>query len=78
MATEEDAKWRKNIRLGMKVEVLLKKDQATGKRTEGIVRWILTSKAFHTYGIKVILDNRQIGRVQKILALPPWETGDEE
>jgi uncharacterized repeat protein (TIGR03833 family) len=78
MATEEDAKWRKNIRLGMKVEVVLKKDQATGRRTEGIVRWLLTSKPFHTYGIKVILDNKKIGRVQKILELPPWETGIED
>jgi uncharacterized repeat protein (TIGR03833 family) len=62
----------------MKVEVVLKKDQATGRRTEGIVRWLLTSKPFHTYGIKVILDNKKIGRVQKIHELPPWETGIED
>jgi uncharacterized repeat protein (TIGR03833 family) len=78
MATEEEAKWRKNIRLGMRVEVVLKKDQATGKRTEGIVRWVLTSREFHSYGIKVILDNRKIGRVQKVIELPPWETGKED
>ena len=59
--------YRENIRLGAVVEVVLKKDQKTGKRTRGIIRWILTSKPFHSRGIKVMLDTRQVGRVQEII-----------
>lgn len=59
--------FRENIRLGMSVQVVLKKDQRTGKRTAGKVRAILTSAAFHSRGIKVMLDTRQVGRVQEIL-----------
>lgn len=56
-----------NIKLGQEVAVVLKKDQRTGKLTKGKVRAILTSAAFHSRGIKVMLDNRQIGRVQEII-----------
>ncbi|HET6224817.1 MAG TPA: YwbE family protein [Bacteroidia bacterium] len=59
--------YRENIKLGMVVDVVLKKDQRTGKRTRGKVMWILTSAAFHSRGIKVTLDNRQVGRVQEII-----------
>lgn len=59
--------YRSNIKLGMEVEIVLKKDQRTGKRTRGIVQWILTSKPFHSRGIKVTLDTRQVGRVQEII-----------
>ena len=59
--------FRKNIKLNIEVDVVLKKDQRTGKRTRGKVRSILTSSAFHSRGIKVQLDNRQIGRVQEII-----------
>ncbi len=58
---------RANIKLGMTVDVVLKKDQRTGKRTRGVVRWILTSAAYHSRGIKVMLDTRQVGRVQEII-----------
>jgi uncharacterized repeat protein (TIGR03833 family) len=58
--------YRANIALGMEVQVVLKKDQRTGKRTVGQVRAILTSKPFHSRGIKVMLDSRQVGRVQEI------------
>lgn len=60
--------YRVNIKLGLEVEVVLKKDQRTGKRTKGKVQWILTSAAFHSRGIKVMLDTRQVGRVQEIIA----------
>ena len=60
--------YRSNIQLGTEVEVVLKKDQRTGKRTLGKVRAILTSKPFHSRGIKVMLDTRQVGRVQEIVA----------
>lgn len=58
---------RKDIRPGLKVEVILKKDQRSGKRTIGIVKDILTSSAQHPHGIKVRLEDGQIGRVQAIL-----------
>lgn len=59
--------FRANIQLGIEVDIVLKKDQRTGKRTRGKVRGILTSAAFHSRGIKVMLDTRQIGRVQEII-----------
>ena len=60
--------FRANIKLGLEVDVVLKKDQRTGKRTRGKVQGILTSATFHSRGIKVILDTRQIGRVQEIIS----------
>lgn len=61
------AHFRSNIKIGLSVAVVLKKDQRTGKRTQGTVQWILTSAAYHSRGIKVMLSNRQVGRVQEIL-----------
>lgn len=60
---------RRDIHPGMRVEIVLKKDQHTGKRTIGVVKDILTSSAFHSRGIKVRLDDGQIGRVQEVLSL---------
>lgn len=59
---------RSDIHPGMRVEVVLKKDQRTGKRTIGVVKDILTSSSFHSRGIKVRLDDGQIGRVQEVLS----------
>jgi uncharacterized repeat protein (TIGR03833 family) len=59
---------RKNIRPGVRVEIVLKKDQRSGKRTVGVVKEILTSSAFHSRGIKVRLEDGQIGRVQTVLS----------
>ncbi|MBK9452598.1 MAG: YwbE family protein [Bacteroidetes bacterium] len=58
---------RADIKIGMLVNVILKKDQRTGKLTEGIVKAILTSAPVHTRGIKVKLDDGQVGRVFEIL-----------
>ncbi len=58
---------RKDIRPGLRVEIILKQDQRSGKRTVGIVQDILTSSAYHSRGIKVRLDTGQVGRVQAIL-----------
>jgi len=58
---------RKNIEIGMLVNIVLKKDQASGKLTEGIVKRILTSSPNHPHGIKVMLDDGQVGRVKEIL-----------
>ncbi|MDD5726145.1 MAG: YwbE family protein [Patescibacteria group bacterium] len=58
---------RLDIRPGIKVAIVLKKDQPTGKLTEGIVQDLLTSSANHPRGIKVRLTSGQVGRVQQIL-----------
>ncbi|MGE5398866.1 MAG: YwbE family protein [Ignavibacteriales bacterium] len=63
-----DGKNRKDITPGIRVAIVLKQDQRTGKRTEGIVKNILTSSAFHPHGIKVRLEDGQVGRVQEILS----------
>ena len=58
---------RKNIRAGLKVAVVLKEDQRTGKRTFGTVKDLLTNSKFHPHGIKVRLTDGKVGRVQEIL-----------
>ena len=58
---------RINIKPGIRVNIILKKDQRSGVLTEGIVKDILTSAPKHTHGIKVRLEDGQIGRVQEIL-----------
>ncbi len=58
---------RSNIRPGLKVAIVLKQDQRTGKRTVGTVKDILTNSKFHPHGIKVRLPEGQVGRVQEIL-----------
>ncbi|MFA6506756.1 MAG: YwbE family protein [Treponemataceae bacterium] len=63
-----DGKTRSAIRPGIKVSIVLKEDQRTGKRTEGIVRDILTNSPNHPHGIKVRLESGQVGRVQEILS----------
>ena len=57
---------RKNIKVGVEVDIVLKKDQPTGKLTRGKVAEILTSDNFHPRGIKVKIESGQIGRVQII------------
>ena len=64
----KDAIFRKNIKIGSVVDVTLKKDQGTNKLVRGKVARILTSKGRHTRGIKVQLEDGQVGRVQKILS----------
>jgi uncharacterized repeat protein (TIGR03833 family) len=62
---------RKDIHPGLPVAIILKKDQRTGKLTEGTVRNILSSAPFHSRGIKVRLEDGQVGRVHTILRRPP-------
>jgi len=62
-----DGTRRSDIRPGLRVSIVMKKDQRTGKLTEGIVRDILTSSAAHPHGIKVRLETGEIGRVKGIL-----------
>ena len=58
---------RNNIRPGQQVRIVLKRDQRTGVLTEGVVKDILTKSATHPHGIKVRLQNGQVGRVKEIL-----------
>jgi uncharacterized repeat protein (TIGR03833 family) len=58
---------RADIKPGMLVNIILKKDQRSGVLTEGIVQDILTSAPKHHRGIKVRLEDGQIGRVQEII-----------
>lgn len=62
-----DGQNRADIKIGDKVKIVLKKDQPTGKLTEGVVSRILTKSAHHPHGIKVMLDDGQVGRVQEII-----------
>ncbi len=55
------------VKIGDKVKIVLKCDQRTGKLTEGVVGKILTKSATHPHGIKVMLEDGQVGRVQVIL-----------
>ena len=62
-----DPKKRFNIKQGLKVNIVLKEDQRSGKLTSGIVKDILTNSPIHPHGIKVRLQDGQVGRVQEIL-----------
>jgi uncharacterized repeat protein (TIGR03833 family) len=61
-----DGTKRSDIRPGLRVSIVLKKDQQTGKLTEGIVKNILTNSPAHPHGIKVRLESGEVGRVKKI------------
>lgn len=58
---------RKDIHPGLEVDIVLKKDQPTGKLTRGIVKDLLTNSAYHPHGIKVRLQDGQVGRVHTII-----------
>mgnify|MGYP000955840204 CR=1 FL=1 len=62
-----DGRYRNAIHVGLEVRVVLKADQRTGDLTEGFVKQILTNSAFHPHGIKVKLDDGQVGRVKEII-----------
>ena len=61
-----DGTKRSNIKPGTEVHIVLKKDQRTGKLTQGIVKDILTKSSNHHHGIKVRLKSGEVGRVKKI------------
>ena len=58
---------RSDMKVGATVKIVLKADQRTGKLTEGIVARLLTKSSFHLHGIKVLLENGQVGQVQEIV-----------
>ncbi len=59
---------RADIKSGIRVKIVLKKDQRSGKLTEGIVKDVLTNSPTHPHGIKVRLRNGKIGRVKEIIS----------
>lgn len=63
-----DGTIRANIKPGMTVLIVLKKDQRTGKLTKGIVKDILTKSPSHPHGVKVRLMDGQVGRVKEIVS----------
>ena len=58
---------RTDIKIGTCVNIVLKCDQRTGKLTKGVVAKILTKSGFHPHGIKVMLEDGQVGRVREII-----------
>lgn len=63
-----DGKNKNNISPGMEVYIVLKKNQRSEKLTRGKVKDILTNSPFHPHGIKVRLENGQVGRIHKIIS----------
>lgn len=59
-------KVRSDVHSGMEVDIVLKKDQRTGALTRGIVKDILTNSPTHPHGIKVRLQDGQVGRVRQL------------
>jgi uncharacterized repeat protein (TIGR03833 family) len=58
---------RSEIKPGLRVQIVEKQNQRTGKLTEGIVARILTSSPKHPHGIKVMLEDGTVGRVQQVV-----------
>lgn len=65
---EKDGTNRNDIKPGIEVDIILKQDQRTGKTTRGIVKDLLTKSMQHPHGIKVRLQDGQIGRVKSIIS----------
>jgi len=62
-----DGRNRKNIEVGIEVEIVQKHHQRTDELTDGIVKRILTKSPNHPHGIKVLLETGEVGRVKNIL-----------
>lgn len=63
-----DGTVKKDIRPGMQVDIVLKKDQRSGRLTRGVVKALLTRSQRHPHGIKVRLKDGQVGRVRRIIS----------
>lgn len=75
MSIEHNGRTRNHIRPGAYVRIVQKGDQRSGRLTEGTVREILTSSAFHPHGIKVRLTDGTVGRVREISDTTPESGG---
>ena len=62
-----DGKNRKDVQIGIEVEVVQKHHQRSGELTEGIVKKLLTNSPTHPHGIKVMLEDGIVGRVKNII-----------
>lgn len=62
-----DGRNRKDVQVGIEVEVVQKHHQRTGELTEGIVKKLLTKSSNHPHGIKVMLESGIVGRVKNII-----------
>ena len=63
-----NGKNRADVKIGLTVKIVLKQDQRTGKLTQGEVAKLLTNSSTHPHGIKVMLTDGSVGRVQEILS----------
>ena len=54
-----------NVKIGQEVSIVLKADQISGKLTKGVVMRILTKSSSHPHGIKVMLEDGQVGRIKE-------------
>ena len=61
-----DGRQKQDVKIGAHVSIVLKKNQRTGILTDGRVKDILTNSTYHPHGIKVRLEDGQIGRVKEI------------
>jgi uncharacterized repeat protein (TIGR03833 family) len=62
-----DGRERKDVRPGLRVAIVLKQDQRTGRLTRGVVKDILTKSSHHPHGIKVRLETGEVGRVKEVV-----------
>ena len=62
-----NGQYRKDIYPGLEVDIIQKKDQRSGNRTRGFVKNLLTSAPYHSRGIKVRLEDGEVGRVVEII-----------
>lgn len=58
---------KKDIRPGLRVDIVLKQNQLTGRLTRGIVKDVLTKSSYHPHGIKVRLETGEVGRVKEVV-----------
>jgi len=65
--TNSDGRIRKNIQIGVQVDVVQKNHQRTGQLTQGIVKRLLTNSPSHPHGIKVQLESGIVGRVKNVI-----------
>ena len=64
---KQDGRSRKNVKIGLRVAIVQKLDQRSGKLTEGVLKRLLTNAVNHPHGIKVQLQSGEVGRVKNIL-----------
>ena len=62
-----DGRERKDVRPGLRVDIVLKQDQRTGRLTRGVVKEVLTKSPRHPHGIKVRLETGEVGRVKEVV-----------